>query len=52
LAFAWEDAFLLEAQLNNDERMIRDRARGYAPQKLLPRRRRRLPDRKDRSRNL
>jgi hypothetical protein len=28
--FQWDDAFLLELQLNEDERMIRDTARQYA----------------------
>src|SRR5215510_9898159 len=35
--FAWDDPFLLESQLGEDERMIRDTARGYAQEKLLPR---------------
>lgn len=35
--FNWEDAFLLEQQLTEDERMIRDTARAYAQEKLLPR---------------
>ena len=35
--FAWEDPLLLESQLSEDERMIRDTARGYAQDKLLPR---------------
>ncbi|MGY8666046.1 acyl-CoA dehydrogenase [Bradyrhizobium sp. UFLA05-109] len=35
--FRWEDAFLLEQQLTEDERMIRDTARAYAQEKLLPR---------------
>ncbi|WP_027582052.1 acyl-CoA dehydrogenase [Bradyrhizobium sp. Ai1a-2] len=35
--FKWEDAFLLEQQLTEDERMIRDTARAYAQEKLLPR---------------
>ena len=29
-AFNWEDPFLLEDQLTDDERMIRDTARAYA----------------------
>jgi glutaryl-CoA dehydrogenase len=33
----WEDPFDLESQLTNDERMVRDTARGYAQEKLLPR---------------
>jgi hypothetical protein len=28
--FQWDDAFLLEDQLTEDERMIRDTARAYA----------------------
>ena len=36
-AFNWEDPFLLEEQLTEDERMIRDIARRYAQDKLLPR---------------
>jgi glutaryl-CoA dehydrogenase len=36
-AFAWDDPFLLEDQLTDDERMVRDTARGYAQEKLLPR---------------
>ncbi|WP_133486121.1 acyl-CoA dehydrogenase [Aliiroseovarius marinus] len=35
--FAWDDAFLLEDQLNEDERMVRDAARAYAQDKLFPR---------------
>lgn len=35
--FAWEDPFLLEAQLTEDERMVRDAARDYAQEKLQPR---------------
>ena len=35
--FQWDDAFLLEFQLTEDERMIRDTARAYAQEKLLPR---------------
>ena len=36
-AFQWDDPFLLEDQLTDDERMIRDTARDYAQEKLLPR---------------
>lgn len=36
-AFRWEDPFLLEEQLGEDERMIRDAARDYAQERLLPR---------------
>jgi len=35
--FQWDDALLLEEQLSEDERMIRDTARDYAQDKLLPR---------------
>jgi glutaryl-CoA dehydrogenase len=35
--FKWDDAFLLEFQLTEDERMIRDTARQYAQDRLLPR---------------
>lgn len=33
----WDDLFLLDQQLTEDERMIRDMARNYAQEKLLPR---------------
>jgi len=36
-AFQWEDPFLLDEQLSDDERMIRDSARAYAQDKLQPR---------------
>ena len=35
--FQWDDAFLLEDQLSEDERMIRDTARAYAQDRLQPR---------------
>ncbi len=35
--FVWDDPFLLEDQLSEDERLIRDTARAYATEKLLPR---------------
>ncbi len=35
--FQWDDPFLLEDQLSEDERMIRDTARTYAQEKLQPR---------------
>ncbi len=35
--FQWDDAFLLDDQLTEDERMIRDTARAYAQDKLQPR---------------
>ncbi|MEJ0045725.1 MAG: acyl-CoA dehydrogenase [Rhodospirillales bacterium] len=36
-AFDWQDPFQLDAQLNEEERLVRDTARGYAQEKLLPR---------------
>ncbi|HSF94305.1 MAG TPA: acyl-CoA dehydrogenase [Thermohalobaculum sp.] len=35
--FIWDDPFLLEDQLTEDERMLRDAARTYAQEKLQPR---------------
>ena len=35
--FDWADPFLLDAQLSEDERMVRDTARSYATDALLPR---------------
>ena len=35
-AFQWEDPLLLEDQLSDDERMIRDTARDFARERLLP----------------
>ncbi|MFN0262834.1 acyl-CoA dehydrogenase [Tepidamorphus sp. 3E244] len=35
--FVWEDPFLLDDQLSEEERLIRDTARDYAQEKLLPR---------------
>ena len=35
--FVWEDPFLLDDELTPDERMIRDTARDYAQEKLMPR---------------
>ncbi|QQA43278.1 acyl-CoA dehydrogenase [Pelagovum pacificum] len=35
--FTWDDPFLLDQQLEEDERMIRDTARAYAQERLLPR---------------
>ena len=35
--FSWEDPFFLDAQLSEEERMIRDTARDYARDKLMPR---------------
>ncbi len=36
-AFTWDDPFLLEDQLTEEERMIRDSAFSYAQEKLAPR---------------
>jgi len=36
-AFHWDDPLLLEQQLDDDERMVRDSARRYAQDKLAPR---------------
>jgi glutaryl-CoA dehydrogenase len=36
-AFVWDDPFLLDEQLSSEERQIRDTARAYAQEKLLPR---------------
>ncbi|MFT4825547.1 MAG: glutaryl-CoA dehydrogenase [Halioglobus sp.] len=33
----WQDPFLLDQQLNDEQRMVRDSARAYAQGKLLPR---------------
>jgi glutaryl-CoA dehydrogenase len=35
--FRWDDPLLLEEQLTEDERMVRDTARRYAQEKLMPR---------------
>ncbi len=35
--FQWDDPFLLEDQLTEEERMVRDSAREYCQEKLLPR---------------
>ena len=35
--FAWDDPFLLEDQLTEEERMIRDAAAGFAAERLRPR---------------
>jgi glutaryl-CoA dehydrogenase len=37
VAFQWEDPFLLDDQLTEDERAIRDTARDYCQEKLAPR---------------
>ena len=36
-AFDWQDPMFLEQQLSDEERMIRDAAREYCQQRLLPR---------------
>jgi glutaryl-CoA dehydrogenase len=36
-AFDWADPFALDAQLSDEERIVRDTAEGYAQEKLLPR---------------
>jgi glutaryl-CoA dehydrogenase len=35
--FAWEDPLLLDDQLSDEERMVRDTAHDYAQEKLMPR---------------
>ena len=35
-AFNWQDPFLLDSQLSDDERMVRDAAAAYCQDKLLP----------------
>ena len=36
-AFQWDDPFLLDDQLTEEERMIRDTARAYVQDRLAPR---------------
>ncbi len=36
-AFKWDDPLLLDAQLSEDERMVREAAQRYAQDKLAPR---------------
>jgi len=36
-AFKWDDPLLLDEQLGEDERMVRDTAHAYAQEKLMPR---------------
>jgi glutaryl-CoA dehydrogenase len=36
-SYDWQDAFALDEQLTEEERLVRDSARGYAQGKLLPR---------------
>ena len=35
--FDWDDPLLLEDQLSEEERMMRDSARAYCQEKLMPR---------------
>ena len=35
--FQWDDPLLLDEQLSEDERMVRDAARAYCQEKLMPR---------------
>jgi len=37
MAFQWDDPLLLDGQLTETERMVRDTARAYSQEKLLPR---------------
>ena len=37
VSFNWQDPFLMEEQFNEEERMVRDTAKQYAQEKLLPR---------------
>ncbi len=37
MKFDWQDPLLLESQLSDEEKMIRDTARAYAQEKLMPR---------------
>jgi glutaryl-CoA dehydrogenase len=37
MAFDWQDPLLLEESLNDDERMVRDAARRYCQDRLMPR---------------
>lgn len=37
VTFDWQDPLLLDSQLSDEERMIRDAARGYCQDKLMPR---------------
>ncbi|WP_194756428.1 acyl-CoA dehydrogenase [Aliidiomarina indica] len=36
-AFSWEDPFLMDSMLTDEERMIRDSAHAYCQEKLMPR---------------
>ena len=35
--FKWDDPLLLDDQLNEDERMVRDSAHAYSQERLMPR---------------
>ena len=35
--FKWDDPLLLDSQLSEEERMVRDTAHAYAQEKLMPR---------------
>src|SRR4051794_17301177 len=37
MAFNWEDPFLLDEQLTDEERLVQQSARSYAREKLFPR---------------
>jgi glutaryl-CoA dehydrogenase len=37
MAFNWEDPLLMEEQLNDDERMVRDSVQRYCQERLMPR---------------
>jgi glutaryl-CoA dehydrogenase len=37
LPFDWADAFALDGQLSDEERLVRDTAEGYAQERLQPR---------------
>ncbi len=51
-SFDWNDPFLLEDQLTDEERLIRDTARGYARTSLAPRIVEAFQNRTDRYRHL
>ena len=36
-AFQWDDPLLLEGELTDEEKLVRDTARAYASEKLAPR---------------
>jgi hypothetical protein len=36
LASGWDDLLLLEDQLTEEERLVRDTARGYSQDKMIP----------------